>query len=185
MSTDNSLESRMSSSIFPRKYLSVSVLEECEKAVPPVNNMGGIIDDKNLIEDTLSIQVGNDRFSIVNTPNRNINSDPNAAFVDWLNFSFMVSSFYKEFPSVSAVSDDDKDVVIAISGKLKKIFGFGVTSKCQGGKNFYKHSYVLGDGWGFLCIGGFYQKGTCLIMLNGSGCTAMNDRDWCEPMFDF
>jgi phage replication initiation protein len=162
------------SSIYPEKY----------KSVAPYNNMGGINSDTNFVS-SLKAEKGKGRYSIIETPNRNINTDPNAAFIDWLNFTFSVDAFYKEFPFVDSISDSGLDIVVAISEKLHSIFGFGVTSKCDGGKNFYKDSYVLGDGWGFLCIGGYHQRNTCLIMLSGTGCTACRGRKWEKSIHGF
>jgi len=174
----------MESSIEPQKYRSIVALDAVNADSPHYNNMGGM----NLVNPSVShlqAEAGNGRYSIIETPNRNINSDPNAAFIDWLNFSFSVDSFYKKFPTVDSITTSGIDVVTAISEKLSEMFGFGVTSKCEGGKNFYKESYVIGDGWGFLCIGGSHQKNTCLIMLNGTGCTALRERDWQKKVYSF
>ncbi|MDW5418871.1 replication initiation factor domain-containing protein [Iodobacter sp. CM08] len=88
------------------------------------------------------------------------------AFVDWLNITVHKSTAdqYADF-CVTA-----EDYILAVSMRLEAIFGFGVTNKCTNGRNFYHQAYELGDGWGYLCIGG--QRETILIMLNGSGCTA-------------
>jgi len=185
MSVNNQTTNKdLVSSIFPEKYRSRKVLEEFKNTQPPVNNMGGIIHVNPFISSIVDTG-GNEKYSIINTPNKNIEADPNAAFVDWLNVSFRIDAFYKKFPECSAISMCGDDIVVAISEKLIEIFGFGVTTQCAGGKNFYEKSYVLGDGWGFLCIGGYNQKDTCLIMLNGSGCTAMRERDWEKKMVDF
>ena len=40
----------------------------------------------------------------------------------------------------------DEQFVCEASRQLEKIFGFGVTEKCKNGKNFFKESWVLGDG---------------------------------------
>jgi len=174
----------MESSIEPQKYRSLVALDAVNADSPHYNNMGGTCGDNPFIS-SLCAEVGNGEYSIIDTPNRNINSDPNAAFLDWVNFSFRISEFYHAFPTVEAISMDGIDVVTAISEKLVELFGFGVTLKCEGGKNFYKDSYVIGDGWGFLCIGGAHQKNTCLVMLNGTGCTALRERYWEKPLYDF
>lgn len=150
---------------------------------PPSNNMGG----KTFIHASTSAinYLDNTKYHIINTPNRNLDTDPNAAFIDWVTFSFNIGTFYSVFPTVAAISDYDVDVVNAISEKLNELFGFGVTHKCERGKSNYAHSYMLGDNWGFLCIGGESQNGTCAVIINGSGCTAMRERLWQGKLVDF
>jgi len=144
----------------------------CADAVPPVNNMGGInltgtqFDNDGKI---IGIPVYRDKGDLVKNPDSNLSG---AAFIDWLNFTFKIDFFYKKYPLSNAVSDDGDDIVACVSVELSRILGFGVTSNLGYGKNFYKNSYVIGDGWGFLYIGGKSQNNTCLIMVNGQGCMA-------------
>lgn len=88
------------------------------------------------------------------------------AFVDWLNITVHKSTAdqYADY----CVTPED--YILAVSMRIEALLGFGVTSKCTNGRNFYHHAYELGDKWGYLCIGG--QRDTILIMLNGTGCTA-------------
>lgn len=196
-----------SSSFFCNVDDSVS---EKEFFCPPRNNMGGIIssdrsfslssvvfpDSSFSLSFTSStfvpskIVVSGDysidsKYKIINTPNRNICADPNAGFIDWLSFTFNIYSFYDLFPDLKSISDDGEDLVCEISLKLESIFGFGITSERSTGMNFYKKSYILGDNWGNLCIGGCHQNNTCLVTITGSGFTAMKDLAWEKTAFDF
>jgi phage replication initiation protein len=87
------------------------------------------------------------------------------AFVDWVNCTCHESSFFWENQPVT-----DDQVISEISKQCLDIFGFGITSKRDKGLNFYRESYVLGNGWGFVCFGG--QRNTALVQLSGSGCAA-------------
>jgi phage replication initiation protein len=90
-----------------------------------------------------------------------------AGFLDWVNATWSSES-WKQW--AMGVPLDDDDVVLLCSVKLEQVFGFGVTTKRDRGLNFYKESWVLGDGYGYLCIGG--QRGTVLVMVNGEGLAA-------------
>lgn len=151
---------------------------------PPSSNTGGISSFfTSSPQDSTSISYGSEtsfwsydykqkkRVKKVLIP-KNDQANARAAFVDWISFSFKVSNFYAAFPESEGISNDDYDCVMSISEQLKPVFGFGVSSQAKAGKNFFKHSYDLGDGWGFLLIGGEYQRDTCTIMINGAGCSA-------------
>ena len=145
-------------------------IDKFKNAPPPVNNMGGIPFKTSAID---SDSVGNPLLQKNNKLFRNPNHLSNAAFIDWLNFSFTASNFYNAFPDCSAITSDDKDFILAISDELVKCLGFGVTSFADcGRKNFYSKSYLIGDNWGFLCIGGDTQKDSITIIINGQGCMA-------------
>jgi phage replication initiation protein len=64
----------------------------------------------------------------------------------------------------------DHDFATLLSPILEEIFGFGVTSDRERGMNFYNSSFVLGDRWGFVCVGG--QMDTFLVQLTGQGAIA-------------
>lgn len=90
------------------------------------------------------------------------------AFIDWVNFTFS-----NEYRSI----DSGMDV---LSERLKKVFGYGVTKKRSRGLNFYKHSYVLGAGCGFVCVGG--QNNTIMVSINAQGCDAAR-RGWEKRLY--
>lgn len=87
---------------------------------------------------------------------------PKAGLIDWLNFTLSKSRFLC----------GDEDAVSCLSCELEALLGYGVTLKEGKGRNGYAESYVLGNNWGFVCIGGKSQKETVLVMINGEGCTA-------------
>lgn len=67
----------------------------------------------------------------------------------------------------------DEDFVREASRVLADIFGFGVTRFTGKGRDFYRDAYVLGENFGYICIGNAgknNQQGTMLIELNGQGC---------------
>lgn len=95
------------------------------------------------------------------------------AFVDWLNFTFKCTSF-------NEISDHC--IVLKLSGHLTEILGYGVTSQRPTGLNCYKSSYVLGNNWGFVCIGG--QNDTAMVSITGAGCMAAKE-GWEQRLFGF
>lgn len=95
------------------------------------------------------------------------------AFIDWLNFSCQCTSF-------NEVSDGE--IVIRLSNQLARILGYGVTSKRETGLNFYRESYILGNNWGFVCIGG--QHDTLMVSITGAGCMAAQE-GWEKRLYDF
>jgi phage replication initiation protein len=86
------------------------------------------------------------------------NSD--AGFIDWLNFTFGTEYYGYNY----------SDWIYKLSDDLESIFGFGITEQRDRGLNFYEKSYVLGNDWGFVCLGG--NLDTVLIVLNAKGCAA-------------
>jgi len=194
------------SQFFPKKHSTIHALKASREALkasraahgaathaaatPHLNKMGGNSEMTYVIDGELFTSVlSNDGSKVlVNTPNVNP-ADSDAAFVDWLNFTFKTSDFLKIYKSLVPPSDSSADeyhnIVFAISQKLSSILGFGVSEDRERGLNRYERSYVLGDGFGFLCIGGLYQNGTCLIMLNGQAMTALRAKPWHSPMVKF
>lgn len=100
-------------------------------------------------------------------------------FIDWLNVTFheMTAHNLEWGTQIS-----DELIVTVISAKLEEILGFGVTSKCERGRNFYERAYELGEGLGFVCHGG--QRGSVLVMLNGHGLAAAR-LGWEERLHEF
>jgi phage replication initiation protein len=94
--------------------------------------------------------------------------------VDWLNLTFLASTTYRGCLS-------DEDVIVRLSADLHSVLGFGVVSKLPAGRMFYKESYVLGNGWGYVCIGG--QNDTVLVTLSGTGCMAAK-AGWESRLYD-
>ncbi|MDQ8036101.1 MAG: replication initiation factor domain-containing protein [Pedobacter sp.] len=73
--------------------------------------------------------------------------------------------------SPAPISDDD--FVKEASRVFESVFGFGVTKATGKGRDFYRDAYILGDKFGYVCIGNAGkndQRGTMLVELNGLGC---------------
>ncbi len=87
------------------------------------------------------------------------------AVIDWVNLTVHQDTF---LATSGKCLFDAQDYVIEASRLCHKIFGFGVTAEYGKILNFYRNSWVLGDGFGFVCYGG--QRDTLMIVLNGSGC---------------
>jgi phage replication initiation protein len=85
------------------------------------------------------------------------------AFVDQFSFTAKCSD-------ISGLWFTDQDFAVLLSSTLEQIFGFGVTLNRQRGLNFYESSFVLGDRWGHVCVGG--QNDTFLVQLTGQGSLA-------------
>lgn len=90
-----------------------------------------------------------------------------SGFIDWVNATWSSESWKGWGMGVPL---DDDDVMLLVSAKLEAVFGYGLTSKRDRGLNFYRESWVLGDAYGHVCIGG--QRGTVLLMVNGEGLAA-------------
>lgn len=100
-----------------------------------------------------------------------------SAFIDWVNFTTDEVDFFFGTNPVT-----DPDVMDLISYRCKEIYGFGITEQYEGGRNFYKRAYKLGDSYGMVCIGG--QRSTVLVMLSGEGCAAARE-GWESRLHDF
>lgn len=87
------------------------------------------------------------------------------AVIDWVNLTVHEDTF---LGTSGKQLFDTQDYVIEASRICHKIFGFGVTADNQKIMNFYKNSWILGDGFGFVCYGG--QADTLMIVLSGTGC---------------
>lgn len=93
------------------------------------------------------------------------------AVIDWVNFTIGIETMGDKYWQEDEYILDTHRYTAAIDSleaDLEHIFGF-TTSLCRNsGLNFYQQSYVLGEDFGFICIGG--QRNTVLIMINGRGC---------------
>jgi len=98
-------------------------------------------------------------------------ADNEIAVIDWVNFTIgietMGDKFWQEDEFITE-SHRFTAAVDALDIHLEHIFGFTTSSCRHKGLNFYDESYVLGEDFGFICIGG--QRNTVLIMINGRGC---------------
>lgn len=93
---------------------------------------------------------------------------------------------FRESHKGSTLLDDD-DFVREASRVFFDIFGFGVSRFTGKGRDFYRDAYVLGEAFGYVCIGNAgknNQQGTMLVELNGLGC--INARTgWEKRLYEF
>lgn len=88
-------------------------------------------------------------------------TNPKAALIDWLNFTFPFTYDALSF--------------IELDKQLRAAFGFASSMSRNKGHLGYSDSWELGEGFGILATGGKSQGNTCLVSLNGSGCSPVND----------
>lgn len=89
-------------------------------------------------------------------------------FIDWLHITCHEDTAHHVGWPGSTLTDDD--IVNAMSYSMSEIFGFGVSGQHDKGRNFYRRSYELGDGYGALMHGG--QRNTVMLQITGTGLAA-------------
>ena len=110
------------------------------------------------------------------------------AFIDWITVSFHVATINPKF--VRTGQDDEeymemcRSAVMDLSPSLMSIFGkkYHITKQFQKGRNFYQYSFDIGEGLGFVCIGG--QRNTVSITVSGNG-LSMAQNGWEFQLFKF
>ena len=110
------------------------------------------------------------------------------AFIDWITVSFHVATINPKF--VRTGQDDDeymemcRSAVMDLSPSLMSIFGkkYHITKQFQKGRNYYQYSFDIGEGLGFVCIGG--QRGTVSVTLSANG-LSMAQNGWEFQLFKF
>ena len=85
--------------------------------------------------------------------------NPNAAIVDWLNFTFVYSIF-------------EGSALLALDEKFREVFGFGLRANRYRGHLNYEHSWELGNAFGIFAYGGSSVGGTAFFSISSKGCTA-------------
>ena len=88
--------------------------------------------------------------------------NPNAAIIDWLNFTFVYSAF-------------NGSALLVLDEIFRKIFGFGLRANRNRGHLNYEHSWELGDSFGIFAYGGSSVGGTSFFSISSKGCTATKD----------
>ena len=110
------------------------------------------------------------------------------AFIDWITVSFHVATINPKF--VRTGQDDDeymemcRSAVMDLTPSLMSIFGkkYHITKQFQKGRNFYQYSFDIGEGLGFVCIGG--QRNTVSVTVSGNG-LSMAQNGWEFQLFKF
>ena len=110
------------------------------------------------------------------------------AFIDWITVSFHVATINPKF--VRTGQDDDeymemcRSAVMDLTPSLMSIFGkkYHITKQFHKGRNFYQYSFDIGEGLGFVCIGG--QRNTVSVTVSGNG-LSMAQNGWEFQLFKF
>jgi phage replication initiation protein len=158
--------------------------------IAPINKMGENLADADVADDSVvwaSISEEDlGEVSLMMTDSGKVKTvmvrKPSATqvcIIDWVNFTVLEDTFFKTARQ-TLITDDQ--IIEEASRQFEKIFGFGITDKRDRGMNFYRESWVLGDGMGFVCFGG--QRTTMLVTLTGQGCTNAVI-GWEKRLFDF
>lgn len=134
------------------------------------------------------------RYSLVLVPGQIDGIDSRIGFIDQISFTVRTSTVCKRDTAPPFAEIQGKwpeiDAVSRISSALVHIFGFGVTSQLEKGRNFYTHSYSLGDHgeYGAVSCGGNNNNGstanTANIQVTGQGCL-MAAPGWEKRLFDY
>ncbi len=109
-------------------------------------------------------------------------------FIDWLSITADIASVEEKYRRTD--EDDEQYMALCQSAALEisvlitRMFGkrFAITKQNQTGRNFFKYSFVIGENYGLLCIGG--QRGKFQIMINGTGCALAPD-GWQQYVYEW
>ncbi|WP_230938481.1 replication initiation factor domain-containing protein [Burkholderia multivorans] len=146
---------------------------------PPSTNRGGMKRAPLATVERLQIVVtdsGEIKTIAVRVP-----SGGHVAVIDTLRFTVSEQTFCKT-AGRQLVGDDE--FICEASRVLADVFGFGVTKDLQVRRDFYLSAWELGDGYGYVAIGGSSQRGTVLVNLTGQGCVAAKS-GWEGRLYDF
>lgn len=185
----SALPERLGASVAPAKLVP-QIAQGTAPCSSPINNMGENLAGADVLDDSsswlsvsdeelgevslLMTDSGKTKTVMVRRP-----SQTQACIIDWINFTVLEDTFFKTARQ-TLVTDDQ--IIEEASRQFSKIFGFGITEKRDRGMNFYRESWVLGDGMGFVCFGG--QRATMLVTLTGQGCqNAVSG--WEQRLYDF
>jgi phage replication initiation protein len=146
------------------------------KPVPPLTNRGIKVPTHPPVEIAARLVIENGE--VLEIPARRA-VDGGAAIIDWLQFTVHEESFRLWRQGIT-----DDDVMIEASALCEWIFGFGLTAQKERGMFFYEKTYVLGDDYGMVCIGGERQRQTVLFSLTGKGCAAASQA-WEKRLYHF
>jgi len=110
------------------------------------------------------------------------------AFIDWITVSFHVATINPKY--IRTGQDDEeymemcRSAVMDLTPSLMSIFGkkYHITKQFQKGRNFYQYSFDIGEGLGFVCIGG--QRNTVSVTVSGNG-LSMAQNGWEFQLFKF
>lgn len=136
----------------------------------------------------------NGRYSLVLIPGQIEGVDSRIGFVDQCSFTVHTSQVLNHeytYPYKSILGQwSELDALPRIASALLDIFGFGVTAKLERGRNFYAHSWSLGDNaeYGAVSMGGNDNNGlsspTINVQITGQGCLIAAE-GWQQRLYDY
>lgn len=103
------------------------------------------------------------------------------AVIDTLRFTIGEETWCKT-AGEELVGDDE--YVREASRCFEELLGFGVTANLNRQRDFYTNAWELGDGFGYVAMGGSGQYETMLVNLTGQGCIAAT-LGWEGRLYEF
>lgn len=147
--------------------------------LPPSTNRGGM--DRAPLASLERLQIVVTESGEIKTIAVRVPTGGQVAMIDTLRFTVGEETWCKT--ALEQLVGDDEYVREA-SRYLEEIFGFGVTANLQRRRDFYLNAWELGDGYGYIAMGGSSQRGTMLVNLTGQGCLAAKP-GWEGRLYDF
>lgn len=138
----------------------------------PINNMGENLSGKREahwgsldVEHLGHVQLVMSDSGEVKTVMVRRPAEKQLCIIDWVSFSVSEETWNR---TAREQLITDEQYICEASRQFEMIFGFGITTKRERGMNWFKESWVLGDGMGFVCFGG--QQSKMGVILSGHGC---------------
>lgn len=200
--TKNKLQAFEKSLIQPKKFQSESIAEIfVQKIAIPAKNTAVRSDDTPFYNmgvansqpqsETHDFPRHLDNYQLVSTPKgvlpvlRCTPIENNVVGLDWVTFSFCVSTFGDKYYNLD---NDQVDLGVGdaietwLDQLLFEIFGFGISEKRKCGIRFDKYGYELQNNLGMVLYGNSNKR--IRVQINGSGC-ALARKGWNEQLYKF
>ncbi|HEY9102530.1 replication initiation factor domain-containing protein [Chitinimonas sp.] len=143
----------------------------------PTSNTGGKVR-------TVELVTNGRKTKIVSV--RDTSATGQCAMIDTLSVVFSAQTLRDLAPlnrsSLGGTDEHHEDLILAFMETFQRIFGVAITGKLQGRRNYYLHSYAIGDGLGHIGIGG--NNDTVQLHLDGKGCLTANE-GWEQRLHDW
>lgn len=200
--TKNKLQAFENALVQPKKYNDESIAEIFVQkiAIPakntavsgletPFYNMG--VADTQQTSESQAFPRHLDNYKLISTPKgvlpvlRCTPIENNVVGLDWVTFSFCVSTFGDKYYNLDS---DQVDLGVGdaietwLDQLLFEIFGFGISEKRKCGIRFDKYGYELQDNLGMVLYGNNNKR--IRVQINGSGC-ALARKGWNEQLYKF
>lgn len=200
--TKNKLQAFENALVQPKKIQDESIAEifvqkisipAKNTAVSPVDtpfyNMG--VANSQLQSESHAFPRHLDNYKLISTPKgvlpvlRCMPIENNIVGLDWVTFSFCVSTFGDKYYNL-----DNEQVDLGVGDAIEtwldqllfEIFGFGISEKRKCGIRFDKYGYDLQDNLGMVLYGNNNKR--IRVQINGSGC-ALARKGWNEQLYKF